>query len=69
MNETSLKELATIDVTEMRTIGHVSVKAYVSYLKTKFLLIKHTFMDSNKLLMVDAGRLIINIKMIINNQM
>ncbi|KAL2731731.1 putative multidrug resistance-associated protein lethal(2)03659 isoform X1 [Vespula squamosa] len=35
MNETSLKELATIDVTEMRTIGHVSVKAYVSYLKTK----------------------------------
>ncbi|KAL2736866.1 hypothetical protein V1478_002399 [Vespula squamosa] len=31
-----------------------------------FLLIKHTFMDSNKLLMVDAGRLIINIKMIIS---
>lgn len=31
----SLKELPTVDVTEMRMIGYVSVKVYVSYFKSK----------------------------------
>ncbi|KAL2711942.1 putative multidrug resistance-associated protein lethal(2)03659 isoform X1 [Vespula squamosa] len=29
------QELATVDVTEIRKIGHVSVKAYISLFKTK----------------------------------
>ncbi|KAL2735649.1 putative multidrug resistance-associated protein lethal(2)03659 isoform X1 [Vespula squamosa] len=58
MNETSLKELATIDVTEMRTIGHVSVKAYVSYLKTKLPLSRNWFYNTTALVEI-ANKIII----------
>ncbi|KAL2741451.1 putative multidrug resistance-associated protein lethal(2)03659 isoform X1 [Vespula squamosa] len=58
MNETSLKELATIDVTEMRTIGHVSVKAYVSYLKMKKLNHSYVLLQNNSYLYQETGFII-----------